>query len=296
MGPGPQEMLCKPDRGNWGTGKVTRRVPGCPEVQVGAQKHPWRAPRSRQRCLEGSGLAERLVEFPEVLEGPGRAPGCKGRQKENFGVQGTYSEASSTLKGTRKALGIHTHTHTHMEGGVGKAKCHLSTAPERAPGGLCWEDLGLRDAAQGRQRLLGHSHSHFHARGIPENTGSGALATGLWLSQAEKSGCVPGDEQQPVSHRWPSHALGAFPSVSESRAAAGGNHSSSFLPRAVFLPCLWQFCPGAGGGTLPSVGFSSLTQPKQCVLCASCHPLVVPVASEPPQLMQTPLPLQRREE
>lgn len=37
--------------------------------------------------MEGSGLTERLVEFPEVLEGSGRPLGCKGRQKENFGVQ-----------------------------------------------------------------------------------------------------------------------------------------------------------------------------------------------------------------
>lgn len=37
--------------------------------------------------MEGSGLAERLIEFPEVLEGLGRAPGCKGRQKGNFGIQ-----------------------------------------------------------------------------------------------------------------------------------------------------------------------------------------------------------------
>lgn len=80
-------MLCKLDGGNWSIGKVTRRVPGCPEEQVGAQKHPWRAPGSRERCSEGSGPSERLVEFPEVLEDPGRAPGCKERQKENFGVQ-----------------------------------------------------------------------------------------------------------------------------------------------------------------------------------------------------------------
>lgn len=37
--------------------------------------------------MGGSGLTERLLVFPEVLQGPGRAPGYKGRQKENFGVQ-----------------------------------------------------------------------------------------------------------------------------------------------------------------------------------------------------------------
>lgn len=116
----------------------------------------------------------------------------------------------------------------------------------------------------------------------------------LWLSQAEKPGCVPGDKQQPLSHCWPSHALEVFPLLLEGRAAgpSWGNHSSSFLPRAVFLPCLWQFCPGAGGEILLS-GFCSLLQPKQCVLCATCHPVVVPAASEHPKLMQTPTPLQR---
>lgn len=71
------------------------------------------------------------------------------------------------------------------------------------------------------------------------------------------------------------------------------DHSRSFLPRSVFLPCLWPFCPGAGGGMLPMFGFSSLLQPKQRVLRASCHPLVVPVAPEPPKLMQSPPPVQR---
>lgn len=40
-------------------------------------------------------------------------------------------------------------------------------------------------------------------------------------------------------------------------------------------------------------GFCSLLQPQQCVLCASCHPVVVPVASERPKLMQIPTPPQR---
>lgn len=59
----------------------------CPEVQVGAQKHLWRAPGNREGFLEGSGLTERLLEFSEVLQGPERALGCKGRQKKSFGVQ-----------------------------------------------------------------------------------------------------------------------------------------------------------------------------------------------------------------
>lgn len=40
-------------------------------------------------------------------------------------------------------------------------------------------------------------------------------------------------------------------------------------------------------------GFCSLLQPKQCVLCASCHPVLLPAASEPPKLLQTPPPALR---
>lgn len=53
----------------------------------GFQKSPWRALGSRERHLEGSGPTERLVEISGVLEGSGKAPGCKGKQKESFGVQ-----------------------------------------------------------------------------------------------------------------------------------------------------------------------------------------------------------------
>lgn len=40
-------------------------------------------------------------------------------------------------------------------------------------------------------------------------------------------------------------------------------------------------------------GFCSLLQPKQCVLCATCHPVLLPAASEPPKLLQTPPPALR---
>lgn len=120
-------------------------------------------------------------------------------------------KAEGELRGTVNMLRGLKHPKRHVEGSgaaltltqegrCGKNQMPLSTTPERAPGGLCWQDLGLRDAAQGRQGLLGHSHSLLHAQGIPGNSRSEAVATELWLSQAEKLGCVPGDKQQPLSH------------------------------------------------------------------------------------------------
>lgn len=173
------------------------------------------------------------------------------------------------LKHPKRLWGC-THSHT-QEGRCRKSQMpsqyHSRTSTQRA----VLEGPGLRDAAQGRQRLLGHSHSHSHARGIPGNTWSRAVATGLWLSQTEKPGCVLGDKQQPLSHCWPSHALEVFPLVLESRAAgpSWANHSSSFLPKAVFLPCLWQFCPGAGGEILLSVWF--LQSAPATAVCALCQ-------------------------
>lgn len=97
------------------------------------------------------------------------------------------------------------------------------------------------------------------------------MATGLWLSQTEKPGCVPGDKQQPLSHCWPSHALEVFPSVLESRAAgpSWGNHSNSFLLRAVFLPCLWQFCPELVGRSECLVFAVCSSQSSVCSLPAA---------------------------
>lgn len=161
------------------------------------------------------------------------------------------------------------HTLIHRKEGVGKVKCHHSTTPERAPGGLL-SGNGAQGCSTRQAEAPGAQPSHSHARGIPGNTQSSAVTTGLWLSQAEKAGCVPGDKQQPLSHCWPSHALEVFPSLLGSRAAgpSWGNHSSSFLPRAVFLPCLWQFCPGVGGEILVSVWFLQSAPAKSvCALC-----------------------------
>lgn len=57
----------------------------------GAQKSRWGL-RNTHGETQGAGRGAwralgSVREFPEVLEGPGRALGCKGRQKENFGLQ-----------------------------------------------------------------------------------------------------------------------------------------------------------------------------------------------------------------
>lgn len=172
-----------------------------------------------------------------------------------------YSEHAQRPQAPQKPLGRFwgcRHSLT-QEGRCRKNQMPLSTTPEGAPGGLCWEDLELRDAAQGRQRLLGHSHSLFHAQGIPGNTRSGAVAMGLWFSSRN-----PAVSQGMSSSLCPTllaiPRFGSFPLVSaELQGPAGEDHSSSFLPRAVFLPCLWQFCPGAGGG-----------DPSECLVSAVC--------------------------
>lgn len=62
--------------------------PGVPRITGGGfQKSQWIALVSRERHLEGSGPTERLLEISGVLEGSGRALGCKGKQKKSFGVQ-----------------------------------------------------------------------------------------------------------------------------------------------------------------------------------------------------------------
>lgn len=185
----------------------------------------------------------------------------------------------------------HTHTHTHMKGGVGKGKCHLSTTPERAPRGLCWEDLELR------QRLLGHSHSLFHARGIPGNSRSRAVATELWLSQAEKSGCVPGDKQQPLSHCWPSYALEAFPSVlGEQSCRPSQGKSQQLLPsKGCFPALLVAVLPQCWWGDLSECLVFPVCSSQSSVCCASCQPSCGVTGSiRSPKLMQTlPPPAQR---
>lgn len=172
-----------------------------------------------------------------------------------------YSEHTQRPQAPQKALGrLWGCTHSHMKGDVGKTKCHLSTTAERAPRGLCWEDLGLRDSAQGRQRLLGHSHSHFHAWGIPGNTRSGAVATGLWLSQAEKSGCVPGDEQQPLSHSGHPTLWKHFPRCQRAELQAQlGEITAAPSFQGLFS------CPACGSSAPVLVG-----NPSECLVFPAC--------------------------
>lgn len=181
------------------------------------------------------------------------------------------SECAQRPPAPQKALGrLWGCTHTHTKGGVGKAKCHLSTTPEGAPGGLCWEGWGLRDAAQ--------------AGGGSWGTGTATSMPGGFLGHPEQ-GCGHGAlaftsrgtqmcPRRQAAASVPLLAIPRFGSVSlgvrgELQGPARGNHSSSFLPRAVFLLCWWRFCPGAGGGILLSVWFS-LSAPGKAV-CALCQ-------------------------
>lgn len=130
------------------------------------------------------------------------------------------------------------HTLIHRKEGVGKVKCHHSTTPERAPGELL-SGNGVQGCSTRQAEAPGAQPSHSHARGIPGNTQSSAVTTGLWLSQAEKAGCVPGDKQQPLSHCWPSHALEVFPlAVGEQSCRAQLGKSQQLLPSKGCFPAL----------------------------------------------------------
>lgn len=135
----------------------------------------------------------------------------------------------------------------------------LSTTPERAPGGLCWGDPGLRDAAQGRQELLGHSHSLFHAQGIPGSTRSGAVAVGLWLSSRETRLCPGGQAAASVPLCWPSHAWEAFPRCQQSCRAQLGEITAAPSFQGLFS------CPACGSSAQVLLG-----DPSECLVSAVC--------------------------
>lgn len=123
----------------------------------------------------------------------------------------------------------------------------------------------------------------------------GTPGAGLWPwgsgSLAEKPGCVPGDEQQPLSHCAGHPTLWKL-SLGVSRAAglSWGRSQQLLPPKGCFpaLPCLWQFCPGAAGG-IPLSVWCLQSAPAKAV-CALCQ---LPAASEPPKLLQTPPPALR---
>lgn len=285
-------MLCKPDRGTGAQGKSRGGSQGAQKSRWGLRNtcgEPQGAGRGAWRTL---GSLRSSKNSLRCCKAQGGLRGAKEGRRRTWG----YSEHTQRPQAPQKALGrlwecTHSHTHTHMKGGVGKGKCHLSTTPERAPRGLCWEDLELR------QRLLGHSHSLFHARGIPGNSRSRAVATELWLSQAEKSGCVPGDKQQPLSHCWPSHALEAFPSVmGEQSCRPSQGKSQQLLPsKGCFPALLVAVLPQCWWGDLSKCLVFPVCSSQSSVCCASCQPSCGVTGSiRSPKLMQTP-PLQHRE-
>lgn len=110
------------------------------------------------------------------------------------------------------------------------------------------------------------------------------MATELWLSQAEKSGCVPGDKQQPLSHCWPSHALEAFPSVlGEQSCRPSQGKSQQLLPSKDCFPALLvAVLPQCWWGDLSEWFFQSAPAKAVCAVPAASHPVVLPVASHLP--------------
>lgn len=148
-----------------------------------------------------------------------------------------YSEHTQRPQAPQKALGrLWGCTHTHTKGGVGKAKCHLSTTPERAPRGLCWEDLELstRQAeAPGAQPqplpCLGDSWEHRE-----QGCGHGALA----LTSREIRMCPGGQAAASVTllaiPRFGSVSLG----VGEQSCRPRRGKSQQLLPSKGCFPAL----------------------------------------------------------
>lgn len=182
-----------------------------------------------------------------------------------------YSEHTQRPQAPQKALGRFwgcTHSHTHMKGGVGKAKCHLSTTPERAPRGLCWEDLELStrqaeapgaqpqplpcpgDSWEHREQGCGHGALALTSRGIRMCPGGQAAA-----SVALLAGHPTLWKRFPRCRR------------AELQAQAGEIPAAPSFQGLFSCPACGSSAPVLVGGPFRVFGFSSLLQPKQCVLC-----------------------------
>lgn len=197
----------------------------------GAQKcrqKPMESPGERR--LEGSGPAQSLAEFSGVLEDSGRAPGCKGRQKESLGVHLTCSEDSSSPKGTWRALG-HAYGHAGMWKALG---CKESQRPGlvalqkkhvEGSGAARKGNAGLGYAAKGRRKLPGHAESHLRTtQGLrpPQSPRGGLSSLG-----------TPGAGLQPPGS-WRSH---------KQRNPDGSRGKSSSLCPTSGHPTLWKRFP-----------------------------------------------------
>lgn len=182
-----------------------------------------------------------------------------------------YSERAQRPQAPQKHLegSGGAHTDTHRKGGVGKAKCHLSATPERAARGFCWEDQGSGMQHKTGRGSWGTATSASMPRGF-----LGTPRAGLWpwgsgfhkqrnpdVSQGTSSSLCPTAGHPTLWKLFP------WCQRAELQGPAS-DHSSSFLPRSVLPPCLWQFCSGVGGGILPSVWFFQSAPAKAaCALC-----------------------------
>lgn len=178
--------------------------------------------------------------------------------------------------------GAHTHTH---EGKCGKSQMpsqhHSRESTWRALlGGPAAQGCSTRQAeAPGAQPqpLPCPRDSWEHQE---QGCGHGALALtsrAIWM-------CPGGQAAASV----PLLAIPRFGSVSrgvgEQSCRSSRGKSQQLLPsKGCFPALLVALLPRCWWGDRSEC----LVFPKQCVLCASCHPVVLPVASEPPKLMQT---------
>lgn len=172
------------------------------------------------------------------------------------------SEASSTPRGTWKALGVHTHTREGKSQMPSQYHSRKSTwrALLGAPGAQgCSTGQAEAPGAQPQPLpCLGDSWEH------PEQgCGHGALA----LTSRETQMCPGGRAAASV----PLLAVPRFGSVSLRVRAELQAQPGEPAPASSFqglFSCLQQFCPGAGGGILLSVWFCQSAPAKAvCALC-----------------------------
>lgn len=181
------------------------------------------------------------------------------------------------------------HTHSHRKGGVGETKCHsVPLQKEHLEGSVG----GTRGS--GMQHKTGRgSWGTATASSVPRGF-LGTPGAGLWPwgsgSQAEKPGCVPGDEQQPLS-RSAGHPTLWKLSLGVSRAAGPSwGRSQQLLPSkgcfpALLVAVLPRCCWGDPSECLVSAvcsSQSSVCSVPAAILCCCQQHLNLPNCCKPP--------------
>lgn len=162
----------------------------------------------------------------------------------------------------------------------------LSTTPERDLEGSVGRTQGSGMQHKAGRGSWGTATASSMPRGFLGTPGAGLWPWGSG-SQAEKPGCVPGDEQQPLSHSAGHPTLWKL-SLGVSRAAgpSWGRSQQLLPPKGCFPALLVAVLPRCCWG-----------DPSECLVSAVCSSqssvCSVPAASEPPKLLQTPPPALR---